>query len=85
MPYPAGIPLLSAAFIADYLKRLISLVIASTVALLACGAVGAFLGGAGVLKPTARVLIGGCVVPSTLQNATFSAFCFIPVLMQAVS
>ena len=55
----AGIPLLSAAFIADHVRRLISLIVASTVALLLAGMAGAWLGGAGVLKPTARVLIGG--------------------------
>ena len=55
----AGIPLLSAAFIADHLRRLISLVIASTFALLAAGMAGAWLGGAGLLKPTGRVLVGG--------------------------
>jgi len=54
-----GIPLLSAAFIADYVRWLISLVIASTFALLAAGMTGAWLGGAGLQKPTGRVLIGG--------------------------
>ena len=55
----AGIPLLGAAFIPDHTDRLISLAIVSTFALLACGMTGAWLGGAGVLKPTARVLVGG--------------------------
>ena len=55
----AGVPLLAAAFIASHTARLISLVIASTVALLAAGMTGAWLGGAGLLKPTTRVLIGG--------------------------
>ncbi len=56
----AGVPLLGAAFIVDNVRRLISLVIVSTVALIACGMTGAWLGGAGLMKPTARVLIGGC-------------------------
>ena len=55
----AGVPLLSAAFIADHTRRLISLVVASTFGLLLAGMTGAWLGGAGVLKPTSRVLIGG--------------------------
>ncbi len=55
----AGIPLLSAAFIASHTIRLISLVIASTIALLAAGMAGAWLGGAGLLTPTTRVLVGG--------------------------
>ena len=54
-----GIPLLSAAFIASHTIRLISLVIASTIALLAAGMAGAWLGGAGLLTPTTRVLVGG--------------------------
>jgi len=54
------VPLLGSAFISNHLDRLISLVVVSTVALLACGMTGAWLGGAGLLKPTARVLIGGC-------------------------
>ena len=57
----AGVPLLGAAFITNHIYRLVSIVLCSTVALLACGMTGALLGGAGVLKPTARVLIGGWV------------------------
>lgn len=46
--------------IPNHTDRLISLVVVSTVALVACGMTGAWLGGAGLLKPTGRVLIGGC-------------------------
>lgn len=56
---PAGVPLLAAAFIHDHTKRLISLVFASTGALAAFGAIGAWLGGANKLFPAVRVLLGG--------------------------
>ena len=55
-----GIPLLAAAFIKSHKYRLISLALTSTVALLAFGAIGAWLGGAGKIKPAVRVLLGGC-------------------------
>jgi vacuolar iron transporter family protein len=55
----AGIPLLAAAFIKDHVYRLVSLCIASTFALLAFGAIGAWLGGAGAIVPALRVLLGG--------------------------
>lgn len=55
----AGIPLLAAAFIKDHAYRLVSLCIAGTGALLAFGAIGAWLGGAGVIMPAVRVLLGG--------------------------
>lgn len=57
--FGAGVPLLGSAFITNHTYRLISLVIVSTIALLAAGMTGAWLGGAGLLKPTGRVLIGG--------------------------
>ena len=42
-------------------SRLISLALASTAALLAVGAIGAWLGGAKKLWPALRVLVGGWV------------------------
>ena len=55
----AGVPLLAAAFIANSRDRLISLTVASTVALLLFGALGAWLGGAKKVRAALRVVIGG--------------------------
>jgi VIT1/CCC1 family predicted Fe2+/Mn2+ transporter len=57
----AGVPLLAAAFIKDHIRRLISLLVASTAALLAFGAIGAWLGGANKVVAAARVLLGGWI------------------------
>ena len=75
----AGIPLLGAAFISKHIDRLISLVVVTTVALLACGMTGAWLGGAGVMKPTVRVLIGGCVLnaaPDRISSSIAPSFTY---------
>lgn len=55
----AAIPLLSAAFITDYITRVIVLIIASTFGFIAIGATGAWLGGAPLLRASLRVTIGG--------------------------
>ncbi len=55
----AGIPLLAAAFISSHTWRLVSLCIASTVALASFGVVGAVCGGANIWKGGARVILGG--------------------------
>lgn len=60
----AGIPLLASAFVHDHTARLISLSVASTFALAAFGAIGAWLGGASKFWPAARVLIGGWLAMS---------------------
>lgn len=65
----AGVPLLAAAFIKDHVYRLVSLCIASTFALLAFGAIGAWLGGAGVIVPALRVLLGGWAAGSITYGA----------------
>lgn len=56
-----GVPLLSAAFIAAATVRLAVLLSVTVVGLVACGALGARLGGAGMIRGGARVLIGGAV------------------------
>ena len=55
----AGVPLLASAFIHDHKNRLISLAVASTFALAAFGAIGAWLGGSDKIRPAVRVLLGG--------------------------
>jgi VIT1/CCC1 family predicted Fe2+/Mn2+ transporter len=55
----AAVPLLSGAFITNGKWRLISVILASTAALLAFGAIGAWLGGARRVRASLRVLIGG--------------------------
>ncbi len=57
--YDAGVPLLASAFIHDHKNRLISLAVASTFALAAFGAIGAWLGGSDKIRPAVRVLLGG--------------------------
>ncbi|KAK9845523.1 hypothetical protein WJX81_008565 [Elliptochloris bilobata] len=57
----AGVPLLAAAFIHDYVWRLVSLVLASTAALLFFGMLGAGLGGASLWRGGLRVVVGGCL------------------------
>ena len=52
-------PLLSAIFITNKTWRTISVAVASTVALMIFGAVGAWLGGAHRVKAALRVLVGG--------------------------
>ncbi|KAL3154742.1 hypothetical protein ABBQ38_011290 [Trebouxia sp. C0009 RCD-2024] len=56
-----GVPLLSAIFITDPKTRIIFVSLASTVALMVFGAVGAWLGGAHRLKAAFRVLLGGWI------------------------
>ncbi|XP_009772168.1 vacuolar iron transporter homolog 4-like [Nicotiana tabacum] len=55
----AIVPILAAAFIADHKVRLAVIVAAVSLALLAFGGVGAFLGRSPMVKSCARVLIGG--------------------------
>ena len=72
----AGIPLLSAAFIADHARRLISLVIASTFALQAAGNDWRVAQGCGPLeahRASAHWGVRGSVMPSTTNVAQSSA------------
>lgn len=55
----AGLPLLSAAWIVDATLRLGILVAATTVGLCLFGFLGAYLGGANVLRGGTRVVVGG--------------------------
>lgn len=55
----AGMPLAAGSFIADAQTRIMAVAAATTVALLAFGALGASLGGARVVKGALRVLVGG--------------------------
>ncbi|XP_009587130.1 vacuolar iron transporter homolog 4-like [Nicotiana tabacum] len=55
----AIVPILAAAFIANHKVRLAVIVAAVSLALLAFGGIGAFLGRSPMLKSCARVLIGG--------------------------
>jgi VIT1/CCC1 family predicted Fe2+/Mn2+ transporter len=57
----AAVPLLSAIFISDPVMRLVAVLISTTAGLLAFGVLGAWLGGAGVVKGGVRVLIGGWI------------------------
>eukprot|EP00475_Leptophrys_vorax_P021650 TRINITY_DN2940_c0_g2_i1.p1 TRINITY_DN2940_c0_g2~~TRINITY_DN2940_c0_g2_i1.p1 ORF type:complete len:264 (+),score=85.44 TRINITY_DN2940_c0_g2_i1:34-825(+) len=57
----AAIPLLAGAFWTGQTARLISMLIFSSIGLLAFGALGARLGGAPMIKASIRVLIGGLV------------------------
>ena len=65
----AGIPLLAAAFIKTSKDRLIALCVAATAALAAFGAIGAWLGGAGMVKPALRVLVGGWLAMAITYGA----------------
>ena len=56
-----GAPLLSALFITDPKIRSIAVSVASTLALMVFGAVGAWLGGAHRVKAAFRVLLGGWI------------------------
>lgn len=56
-----GLPLLSAAFITDYAVRLGVLLTVSMLGLLAFGMLGAWLGGASMVRGGARVVVGGAV------------------------
>lgn len=55
----AAVPLLSGAFITAPQWRLLSVILASTLALAVFGAIGAWLGGARRVRASCRVLIGG--------------------------
>lgn len=55
----AGLPLASAAFIADAMLRVYIVIAATTVSLLLFGGLGAWLGGAKLWKGALRVLVGG--------------------------
>ncbi|CAK9231701.1 unnamed protein product [Sphagnum troendelagicum] len=57
----AAIPLLAGSFIINKNYRLISIVVTSSLALSSFGALGAKLGGAGMVKAALRVLIGGWI------------------------
>ncbi|KAK1386018.1 vacuolar iron transporter-like [Heracleum sosnowskyi] len=57
----ALVPLLAASFIGDYKVRLIVVIVAVTIALVAFGGVGAVLGRTPVVKSCLRVLIGGWI------------------------
>lgn len=54
-----AVPLLSAAFITDYVIRVVTMGVASSVALVLFGAVGAYYGRSPMVKGCLRVLIGG--------------------------
>ncbi|CAM6017116.1 unnamed protein product [Sphagnum balticum] len=53
------VPLLSGCFISHYTNRLLSIVLASSVALVVFGVIGARLGGANMGKAAVRVCLGG--------------------------
>ncbi|XVF45691.1 hypothetical protein PTKIN_Ptkin02bG0227400 [Pterospermum kingtungense] len=55
----AAIPLLGAAFIRDYVVRLVVVLAVVSLALIGFGAFGALLGGAPMVKSSLRVLLGG--------------------------
>ncbi|XP_022749100.1 vacuolar iron transporter homolog 2-like [Durio zibethinus] len=55
----AVLPLLAAAFIREHKVRMAVVVVVASVALMVFGVVGALLGGTPVVKPSARVLVGG--------------------------
>jgi len=55
----AGIPLLAGAFLLDPVMRIVAVVVAAVVGLLFFGALGAYLGGANMLRGAGRVLLGG--------------------------
>jgi VIT1/CCC1 family predicted Fe2+/Mn2+ transporter len=57
--FGAAIPLLAASFISNDLARALVTLAATTVGLLVFGLLGAYLGGAGLLRGGARVLVGG--------------------------
>jgi VIT1/CCC1 family predicted Fe2+/Mn2+ transporter len=57
----AAIPLLAGSFIINKNYRMISIVATSSLALSSFGALGAKLGGAGMVKAALRVLIGGWI------------------------
>jgi len=57
--FGAALPLLSAIFLTSQTYRLIAITLSTTVGLLVFGILGAYLGGAGLLKGGMRVLIGG--------------------------
>ncbi len=57
----AAIPLLAGSFIPNKNYRMISIIATSSLALSSFGAVGAKLGGAGLVKAALRVLIGGWI------------------------
>lgn len=61
MQIGAGIPLLAASFITRASMRLMSLILATTAALIGFGSLGAWLGGASMLKGGARVVVGGWI------------------------
>jgi VIT1/CCC1 family predicted Fe2+/Mn2+ transporter len=53
------VPLLSGCFISHYTNRLLSIVLASSLALVVFGVIGARLGGANMGKAAVRVCLGG--------------------------
>ncbi|KAK6115013.1 hypothetical protein DH2020_007282 [Rehmannia glutinosa] len=55
----AVVPLLAASFISEYRVRIGAVVAAVSVALVVFGLLGAALGGAPVVRSSARVLVGG--------------------------
>ena len=57
----AGIPLLAASFISRSSMRLMSLILATTAALIGFGSLGGWLGGASMLRGGARVVLGGWI------------------------
>ncbi|KAF8063870.1 vacuolar iron transporter 4 [Scenedesmus sp. PABB004] len=57
----AGLPLLAGAFVQPWRWRIAAVCVVSALALLAFGALGAALGGAGVGRGAARVLTGGAL------------------------
>ena len=59
--FGAAIPLLSAIFITEQIIRLIAILISTTAGLLIFGILGAYLGGAGIVKGGMRVIIGGWI------------------------
>lgn len=66
----AIVPLLAAAFIGNHKVRLAVVVAAVTIALIGFGSAGAVLGGAPVLKSSARVLLGGWMAMAITYGLT---------------
>lgn len=66
----AIVPLLAAAFIGNHKVRLAVVVAAVTLALIGFGSAGAVLGGAPVLRSSARVLLGGWMAMAITYGLT---------------
>lgn len=57
----AAIPLLSSIFLNDHIARLIAVLVSTTSGLILFGFLGAYLGGANLLRGSLRVVVGGLI------------------------